>query len=62
MRLARPASAPCTADSSSGSGQLRVASGMTTQTLRPSRSVRGELLARRRRRLRRRAGPRRVRR
>ena len=32
-------SAPCTAVSSSGSGQLRVASGMTTQTLRPSRSA-----------------------
>src|SRR4051812_29430376 len=40
IRLTRPASAPCTAESSSGSGQLRVASGTITQTLRPSRSCR----------------------
>src|SRR3954452_8172863 len=40
IRLTRPARAPCTAWSSSGSGQLRVASGTITQTLRPSRSTR----------------------
>ena len=33
---ARPCSAPWTADSSSGNGQLRVPSGTITQTLRPS--------------------------
>ena len=39
VRVARPCSAPCTASSSSGSGQLRVASGTSTHTLRPSRST-----------------------
>ena len=35
-RVTRPCSAPSTAESSSGSGQLRVPSGTITQTLRPS--------------------------
>jgi len=34
--LTRPASAPCTAASNSGSGQVLVPSGTSTQTLRPS--------------------------
>ena len=44
-RVTRPCSAPWTADSSSGSGQLRVPSGTITQTLRPSSGTAGELIA-----------------
>ena len=38
-RVTRPCSASCTAPSSSGIGQLRVPSGTSTHTLRPSRST-----------------------